>query len=89
MESRSRRRISRHGEGSGRTRLRQAGGSVSATLPKDMAARLRLEAGGRVLAVETGSGILLTPYDPETKRALRIAAHVAKKHRTALRKLAK
>ena len=33
--------------------LRQAGGSVSATLPKDMADRLRLEAGDRVLAVET------------------------------------
>ena len=32
--------------------LRQAGGSASATLPKDMADRLRLEAGDRVLAVE-------------------------------------
>ena len=41
--------------------LRQAGGSVSATLPKDMADRLRLEAGDRVLAVETDDGILLTP----------------------------
>ena len=51
--------------------LRQAGGSVSATLPKDMADRLRLEAGDRVLAVETDRGILLTPYDPETERALR------------------
>ena len=45
--------------------LRQAGGSVSATLPKDMADRLRLEAGDRVLAVETDRGILLTPYDPD------------------------
>ncbi len=41
--------------------LRQAGGSVSATLPKDMADRLRLEPGDRVLAVETDRGILLTP----------------------------
>ena len=31
--------------------LRQAGGSLSATLPKDMAERLHLEAGDRVLAV--------------------------------------
>lgn len=30
--------------------LRQAGGSVSATLPKEMADPLRLEAGDRVLA---------------------------------------
>ena len=70
-------------------RLRQAGGSVSATLPKDMADRLHLEAGDRVLAVETEHGILLSPYDPETERALKIAAKAAKKYRNALRHLAK
>jgi putative addiction module antidote len=70
-------------------RLRQAGGSVSATLPKDMADRLRLEPGDRVLAVETDRGILLTPYDDETERALSIAAKAAKKYRNALRQLAK
>jgi putative addiction module antidote len=69
--------------------LRQAGGSVSATLPKDMADRLRLEAGDRVLAVETDRGILLTPYDSETERALKVAAKAAKKYRNALRTLAK
>jgi putative addiction module antidote len=69
--------------------LRQAGGSVSATLPKDMADRLRLEAGDRILAVETARGILLTPYDPEAERALTAAAKAAKKYRTALRALAK
>jgi len=68
--------------------LRQAGGSVSATLPKDMADRLRLEAGDRVLAIETDRGILLTPYDPETERALQVAAKAAKKYRNALRALA-
>lgn len=69
--------------------LRQAGGSVSATLPKDMADRLRLEAGDRILAVETDRGILLTPYDPDTDRALKMASKVAKKYRNALRELAK
>jgi antitoxin MazE len=69
--------------------LRQAGGSVSATLPKDMADRLHLEAGDRVLAVETEQGILLTPYDPATERALAVAARAAKKYRSALRELAK
>ena len=69
--------------------LRQAGGSVSATLPKDMADRLRLEAGDRILAVETDRGILLTPYDPDAERALKIAAKAAKKYRNALRELAK
>ena len=69
--------------------LRQAGGSVSATLPKDMADRLRLEAGDRVLAVETDRGILLTPYNPDDERALRVAARAAKKYRNARRELAK
>lgn len=69
--------------------LRQAGGSVSATLPKDMADRLRLEAGDRVLAIETDRGILLTPYAEETEQALRVASKVAKKYRNALRQLAK
>ena len=70
-------------------KLRQAGGSVSATLPKDMVDRLRLEAGDRVLALETDQGILLTPYDPETEKAMRVAAKAAKKYRAALRQLAK
>jgi putative addiction module antidote len=69
--------------------LRQSGGSVSATLPKDMADRLHLEAGDRILAVETDRGILLTPYDAETERALKVAARIAKRHRNALRELAK
>jgi len=70
-------------------KLRQAGGSVSATLPKDMTDRLRLEAGDRVLALETDGGILLTPYDPENEKALKIAAKAAKKYRAALCELAK
>ena len=69
-------------------KLRQAGGSVSATLPKDMADRLHLEAGDRVLAIETDRGILLTPYDPAIEEALKVAARAAKKYRNALRELA-
>jgi len=70
-------------------KLRQAGGSISATLPKDMAERLHLRAGDSVLAVETERGILLTPYDPQTEEALAIAAEVSGTYRSALRELAK
>ena len=69
--------------------LRQAGDSVSVTLPKDMEDRPRLEAGDRGLAIETDRGILLTPHNPDTERALRLAARAAKKHHNALRELAK
>ncbi|MBU2603649.1 MAG: AbrB/MazE/SpoVT family DNA-binding domain-containing protein, partial [Actinobacteria bacterium] len=37
-------------------KLRRAGGSIAATLPKDMADRLKLEAGDTVIAIETERG---------------------------------
>lgn len=70
-------------------KLRRAGGSIAATLPKDMADRLKLVAGDTVIAIETDRGILLTPYDPDTEEALRIAAEVGRTYRGALRELAK
>lgn len=69
--------------------LRQVGGSIGATLPKDMADRLHLAVGDRVLAVETERGILLSPYDPDVEVGLALAADAAKKFRNALRELAK
>jgi len=70
-------------------KLRQVGGSVGATLPKDMADRLQLAVGDSVLAVETADGILLTPYDPAIESGLAVAARAAKRYRHALRELAK
>jgi len=69
--------------------LRQVGGSIGATLPKDMAEKFHMAVGDRVLALETERGILLTPYDPTIEKALAIAAKVSKKYRNALRALAK
>ncbi len=69
--------------------LRQVGGSIGATIPKDMAERLHMDVGDRVLVVETGHGLLLTPYDPDIEAGLKVAAHAAKKFRNALRELAK
>ncbi len=70
-------------------RLRQVGGSVGATLPKDMVDRLHMQVGDRVLAVETAQGILLTPFDPTVEAGLASAAEVARKYRNALRELAR
>ena len=68
-------------------KLRRMGGSVGATLPKDMAERLHLEAGDEVLAVETANGILLSPYDPDVEEGLVIAVEAQKRYRRALRSL--
>ena len=70
-------------------KLRQMGGSVGATLPKDLADRFHLEAGDEVLAVETAHGILLTPYDPDVEEGLQFAADAQRRYRNALRELAK
>ena len=69
-------------------RLRKAGGSVSATLPKEMADRLNVSAGDEVFAVETTEGILLSPYDEATLLAVVSARRLAKRYRKALRELA-
>ena len=70
-------------------KLRRMGGSVGATLPKDMADRLHLEAGDEVLAVEMANGILLSPYDPDVEEGLAIAIEAQKRYRDALRELAR
>lgn len=72
-----------------KVRLRRMGGSVGATLPKDLADRFHLEAGDEVMAVETAQGILLTPYDADVDEALSVAADAQKRFRGALRELAK
>ena len=67
--------------------LRQAGGSVTATLPKDMADRLHVKPGDRIFAVETEQGILLTPYDPAFGDALEAFEEVRRQYRNTLRRL--
>jgi putative addiction module antidote len=69
--------------------LRQVGGSIGATLPKDMADRLKVRPGDEVFVVETDAGILLTPYDPAFSRAMAAYERTASKYRNALRELAK
>ena len=69
--------------------LRKMGGSVGATLPKDMADRLHVQAGDEVFVVETEQGVLLTPYDPDFQKAMKAYERTASKYRNALRELAK
>jgi putative addiction module antidote len=69
--------------------LRRMGGSVGATLPKDMADRLHVQAGDEVFVVETEQGVLLTPYDPDFQKAMKAYERTASKYRNALRELAK
>lgn len=69
--------------------LNRAGGSASATIPKDMLSRHHLGPGDTVFAVDTPQGVLLTPYDPATQAALEAYVEVARENREALAALAK
>jgi putative addiction module antidote len=68
--------------------LRKMGGSVGATLPKDLSDRLHVQAGDELFVVETDEGILLTPYDPDFEKAMDAYERTASKYRNALRELA-
>ena len=71
------------------TKIRKTGGSLAATLPKDLAERLHLEAGDTVFIVETERGLLLTPYDPAFERSLELYRRGAQRYRNALHELAR
>ena len=72
-----------------RVTLRKMGGSIGATLPKDLAERLHLDAGDEVFIVATDRGLLITPYDPTFDRAMAVYRRGAKKYKNALHELAK
>lgn len=70
-------------------KLRKMGGSIGATLPKDLAERLHMDVGDEVFVVATDRGLLITPYDPSFERAMAAYRRGAKKYKNALRELAK
>ena len=71
-----------------RIALRRAGGSVTVTIPKDMAERYHMAAGEGAFAIETDQGVLLTAYDPTFEKAMQVYERGAHRHRNALRELA-
>jgi putative addiction module antidote len=72
-----------------KTKIAAIGNSMGVLLPKEMLVRLNLEKGDPVFLVETERGVELTPYDPSFERQLKIASSLFKKHRSALKELAK
>ncbi len=70
-------------------KIRRSGGSLSATLPKEYMERLQLQEGDRAFVTETPEGILITPYDPDFAKAMKIYQRGARKYRDALKELAK
>ena len=69
-------------------KITTVGNSAGVILPKELLARLRLEKGDELHALETPDGIRLTVYDPELAAQMEVAERVMREDRDLLRKLA-
>ena len=70
-------------------KLTSIGGSTAVVLPDDILARLKVESGDELLLVDTPSGLLLTPYDPELETQLRAGREFMSAYADVFRALAK
>jgi putative addiction module antidote len=70
-------------------KLRQAGGSVSATLPRELTAPLHLEVGDVVYAAIEEGRIIMTPHNPKTEAVLAATRETLREYREALHELSK
>jgi putative addiction module antidote len=70
-------------------KLRSIGASTGVILPKKLLDRLMLKKGDVLFASETPEGFLLTPYDPEVARQVKLGLEFMKQHRETFRALAK
>jgi len=70
-------------------KITKVGNSAGLLLPKEALAKLRVEQGDTVYLTETPDGFRITPYDPEFERQMTLARKLMRKHRRALRELAR
>lgn len=64
------------------------GNSAGVILPKELLARLRVDRGDELYALETPDGIRLTAFDPQLAAQMEVAEGIMRNRRTLLRKLA-
>ncbi|MEL1265228.1 AbrB/MazE/SpoVT family DNA-binding domain-containing protein [Pseudoxanthomonas putridarboris] len=64
------------------------GNSAGVILPKELMARLRLDKGDELYALETPDGIRLTVYDPTLAEQMDVAEGIMREDRQVLHKLA-
>lgn len=69
-------------------KISSIGNSAGVILPKELLARLRLEKGDELYALETPDGIRLTRYDPQLAAQMEVAEQVMRDRRALLNKLA-
>ena len=69
-------------------KITTVGNSAGIILPKELLARLRLQKGDALFALETPDGIKLTVFDPTLAEQMEVAESIMREDRAVLRKLA-
>ena len=70
-------------------KLTRIGTSTGAIFPKEMLARMKVEKGDSLYAIETAEGYLITPYDPAIEAQLEAGREFMKEYRDTFKALAK
>ena len=70
-------------------KLRPVGTSTGMIVPKEMLVRMRVKEKDTLFAVETPGGYLLTPYDPDVERQLKLGRDFMAKYRDTFRALSR
>ncbi len=70
-------------------KLTKVGTSTGTIIPKEMLARMKVEKGDTLFAVETKEGYLITPYDPAIAEQLDAGLEFMKDYRETFKALAK
>ena len=69
-------------------KLTRVGNSVGLILPKEVLARLNVEAGDTLYLTESPDGLRVSPYNPEFAHQFTAAEKIMKRRRAVLRELA-
>jgi putative addiction module antidote len=69
-------------------KLTAVGTSTGAIIPKEMLARMKVEKGDSLYAIETAEGYLITPYDPAIATQLEAGRNFMKDYRDTFKALA-
>ncbi|HUO18440.1 MAG TPA: AbrB/MazE/SpoVT family DNA-binding domain-containing protein [Steroidobacteraceae bacterium] len=70
-------------------KVRKVGNSLGVILSRDVVEALGVAEGDELFAIRTPDGIRLTPYDPDFAQAIESTREYMRRHRNAMRELAK
>lgn len=70
-------------------KLRAVGTSTALILPNELLAQVGMREGDEVFVEPTSDGLMLSPYDPEVSRQLKLGEEFMEEYRDAFHELAK